>query len=180
MDTSLLVSLIIGFIVPVYVVCIWIPSITINGLIVIVCVLKKELHTPVNIITAHILFTGLLMSLIYSTANIIDFIIVMTTCNCYLTYYTWFISIVIHLSVYPLNGLLLAIVYLYILKSSKHKSLTVKMILIAVIIIWIASVIGASPSVYLLQYDVFVSCCENVCQNNTFFCDIERQTICTK
>lgn len=170
---TLLVRLIVGLIVPVYLLCVWIPSIIINGLIVAVCIVKKDLHTPVNILSAHISFIGLLMSAVYSTVCTIDFIIAMTSCNCQLTYFTWLTAIAIHLSVYPLNGLILAVTYFCVIRFSLKK-FNVKGAIIVLTVTWIISVLGTAPSVYLLPFDVFVTCCEEVCQNNSFLCSVEE------
>lgn len=174
MESSQLVNLIIGLMLPIYVLCVWIPSVTINGIIVTVCVLQKDLHTPVSIITAHISFTGLLVSLLYNLVSFADFILVMIHCDCQLTYYLWLISHFLHLSVYPLNGLSLSVCYFCVLKFSSHV-LTVKRVVTGIIVIWVISLISNLPLVFLTPFDTFVSCCEETCLNVTYsMCNIGK------
>ena len=168
--SSIVTQAVTGTFLSLYIICIAIPSFVLNGLIVLTLVTRKALHTPANLISAHLCIVGLIVAVFYSPLTISSFITVMTTCTCNVLYYHWLIGHVFHFSIYPLNILLLTVSYFVILKFSSVV-LTFTKVIVSLIIIWIVSTIGHIPILFITPQNTFTDCCETVCLNETASCN---------
>ena len=157
-------------ILSIYILTIVIPSLILNGVIVIAFMKTKTLYTPSNVLAVHICFVGLIVTIFYSPITIVSFLEVMQSCSCLILYYHWFIGHVFHFTLYPLNILLLTISYYIILKYSS-KALTFTKVYVSLFIIWCISIIVHIPIPFLTSVDIFTECCESVCINETEICN---------
>ena len=172
---SFLVNAIIGTVVSVYV-FLMLVSCFLNGMIVLVFIKTKELHTPSNLLSVHLSAVGLFIPILYSPFTFAGFISVMISCNCNVLYYHWIFGHILHFGLYPLNILLLTISYLLILKFSSL-ALTFSRTIIGLVCIWIISIVSNIPTIFLTSLDEYVSCCETVCLNGSSLCNTShRQT----
>ena len=158
-----------------YIFGIILPSVFINGLIVLTYIKTRELRTPSNLLSVHVSFIGLLSSLFYSTLSIPAFALSIIHCSCNLSYYKWIIAHVFHFALYPLNITAIAASYFFILKFSSHV-LTFPRVICILIGIWVVGIIGNSPTVVVVPMDIFVTCCEGVCRNDTYNCNLLRDS----
>ena len=169
-DRSTKSALIVGFALPLYILGILIPSITLNGLIVTAFARNKKLHTPSNLLSVHFSIVGLISTVFYSTVLMSAFSVSVLHCDCDLTYYKWVLTHIFHFALYPLNITAIAASYCLILKYSSS-ILTFSRVASVLVGIWIASVIGNIPTLLLVSFKDFVVCCEGLCWNDTFVCD---------
>ena len=165
----MIIEAIVGIVVPVYLLCITAPSFILNGLILLTFFKAKELRTPSNLLSVHFSVVGIIVSTIYSPFAVAAFINVMIFCDCSVLYYHWFFGHIFHYGLYPLNILILTLSYLLILKYSTSV-LTIFRALMAIIIIWILSVLSNFPAILITPPSVFIDCCETVCDNGTEMC----------
>ena len=163
-------ALITGLALPIYILAVYLPSLALNGFIVAAFVFDKKLHTPSNLLSVHISIIGLVSLLVYSTILMSAFALSVIHCDCDLTYCKWILAHVFHFALYPLNITAIAIGYCLILKYSSS-ILTFPRVITVLIGIWIASVIGNIPTVFLVPLHDFVTCCEGLCLNDTYVCD---------
>ena len=170
-DPSTLTKVIVGLIVPIYLLLIVLPSIFLNGLIVVTFCYIKDLRTPSNLLSVHISIIGILTTILYSSVAVPTFATQMLECTCGLAYYKWNLAHVLHFSMYPLNILVLSASYFFILKFSA-KIITFKVVFVILAIIWFISIAVNIPTVFIVPYQRFVSCCEGVCLNQTYICDV--------
>ena len=163
-------ALITGLALPIYILAIYLPSLALNGFIVVAFVFNKKLHTPSNLLSIHISIIGLVSLLAYSTILMSAFALSVIHCDCDLTYCKWILAHVFHFALYPLNITAIAIGYCLILKYSSS-ILTFPRVVTVLIGIWIASVIGNVPTIFLVPLHDFVTCCEGLCLNDSYICD---------
>lgn len=169
-NATVVSKLIVGFVVPIYVLLILLPSIFVNGLVVLTFCRVKDLRTPLNLLTVHISVIGILTTIFYSSVAVPTFATSMLHCSCELSYYKWNLAHVFHFSIYPLNILALAACYFFILKFSS-KAITFKLVFIILVVIWFISIAINIPAVITVPYNQFVTCCQEVCFNQSSFCD---------
>ena len=163
-------ALIVGLALPLYIILIFIPSLLLNGLILITFAKTKKRRTPSNLLSVHISIIALISILFYSTLSIPAFALSVINCDCDLTYYKWLLAHIFHFALYPLNIAAISASYCLILKYSSS-ILTFPRVIAVLIGIWIASVIGNVPTVFLVPLHDFVTCCEGLCLNDTYVCD---------
>ena len=163
-------ALIVGLALPLYIILIFIPSLLLNGLILITFAKTKKRRTPSNLLSVHISIIALISILFYSTLSIPAFALSVINCDCDLTYYKWLLAHIFHFALYPLNIAAISASYCLILKYSSS-ILTFPRVIAVLIGIWIASVIGNVPTVFLVPLHDFVTCCEGLCINDTYICD---------
>ena len=156
-----------------YIFLIVIPSLILNSLVIVAYVRTKTLHTPPNLLAVHLCIIGLILTLFYSPVTVAAFIQVMTSCQCTVLYYHWLIGHIFHFSLYPLNILLLTISYVVILKFSSS-ALTFRVVIVTLVMLWVFTIAGNLPIVFLTREDTFVECCEAVCINETSVCNQTR------
>ena len=161
---------IIGVVVPSYILLITIPAFVLNGLILMTFFKVKELRTPSNLLSVHFSVIGIIVSTVYSPFAVAAFVNVMIFCDCSVLYYHWVVGHVFHFGLYPLNILVLTISYLMILKFSAS-ILTIFKTLIAIVIIWFISLLSNLPTFFITPSNVFIDCCQTVCNNGTELCD---------
>ena len=152
-----------------YIFLIVIPPLILNSLVIVAYVRTKSLHTPPNLLAVHLCIIGLI-TLLYSPVTVAAFIQVMTSCQCTVLYYHWLIVHIFHFSLYPLNILLLTIGYAVILKFSSS-AVTFRVVIVALVMLWIFTIAGNIPIVFIPREDTFVGCCEAVCMNETSACN---------
>ena len=174
-DASTLTKVIVGLILPTYVLLIVLPSTFLNGLIVVTFCYIKDLRTPSNLLSVHISIIGILTTILYSSVAVPTFAIQMLQCNCRLAYYKWYFAHLLHFSMYPLNILVLSASYFFILKFSA-KIITFKRVFIILAIIWFISIAVNIPNVFIVPFKKFKACCEGVCLNQTYICDVPLNT----
>ena len=162
--------IILGLMIPIYILFIVIPSFVLNGLIVISFIKVKEIRTPSNLLAVHISIVSLIVSFFCSPITISSFSLVMSMCDCSTTYYQWLFGHIFHFGLYPLNILLLTISYLLILKYSSAV-LSFRRVLISILVIWMLAVFINLPAVFVTPQDSFVECCETVCRNGSDICN---------
>lgn len=170
----MMISVIIGIVVSLYLLLITIPSFILNGLLLMTFFKVKELRTPSNLLSVHFSVIGLIVSTIYSPFAIAAFINVMIFCECSVLYYHWVLGHVFHFGLYPLNILILTISYLMILKFSSS-ILTMFRAVIAIVIIWFISLLSDFPTFFITPSNVFIDCCQTVCNNGSALCDTPLQ-----
>ena len=153
-----------------YIFLIVIPSLILNSLVIVAYIRTKTLNTPPNLLAVHLCIIGLILTLFYSPVTVTAFIQVMTSCQCTVLYYHWVIGHIFHFSLYPLNILLLAISYFVILKFSSS-AMTFRVVIVALVMLWVFTIAGNLPIVFLTREDTFVECCEAVCMNETSICN---------
>ena len=166
----MLINIIIGVCIPAYILLITVPSFLLNGLIVFTFAKAKELQTPSNLISVHLSIIGLLITILYSPFSVAAFINVMTSCDCTVLYYHWFFGHIFHFGLYPLNILVLNISYFVIIKFS-FLVLTLRRALIGILIIWLISILGNLPAIFITPPHDFVDCCQTVCVNGSDLCN---------
>ena len=147
-----------------------IPSLILNSLVIVAYIRTKTLHTPPNLLAVHLCIIGLILTLFYSPVTVTAFIQVMTSCQCTVLYYHWVIGHIFHFTLYPLNILLLTISYFVILKFSSS-AMTFRVVIVALVMLWVFTIAGNLPIVFLTREDTFVECCEAVCINETSICN---------
>ena len=153
-----------------YIFLIVIPSLILNSLVIVAYIRTKTLHTPPNLLAVHLCIIGLILTLFYSPVTVTAFIQVMTSCQCTVLYYHWVIGHIFHFSLYPLNILLLTISYFVILKFSSS-AMTFRVVIFALVMLWVFTIAGNLPIVFITREDTFVECCEAVCMNETSVCN---------
>ena len=166
----MVINIIIGVCIPAYILLITVPSFLLNGLIVFTFAKAKELQTPSNLISVHLSIIGLLITILYSPFSIAAFINVMTSCDCTVLYYYWFFGHIFHYGLYPLNILVLNISYFVIIKFS-FSALTLRRALIGILIIWLISILGNLPGIFISPPQEFIECCQTVCINGSVLCN---------
>ena len=174
-DPSTLTKVVVGVVVPIYVLLIVLPSIFLNVLIVVTFCYIKDLRTPSNLLSVHISIIGILTTMLYSSVAAPTFATQMLQCNCRSVYYKWLFAHVFHFSMYPLNILVLSASYFFILKFSA-KIITFKRVFIILAIIWFISIAVNIPNVFIVPFKKFKACCEGVCLNQTYICDVPLNT----
>ena len=174
-DASTLTKVIVGLVVPTYLLLILLPSIFLNGLIVVAFCYIKDLRTPSNLLSVHISLIGILTIILYSSVAVPTFATQMLQCNCRSVYYKWFVAHVLHFSMYPLNILVLSASYFFILKFSA-KVITFKRVFIILGIIWFISIAVNIPNLLIVPFKSFRACCEEVCLNQSHICDVPLNT----
>ena len=153
-----------------YIFLIVIPSLILNSLVIVAYIRTKTLHTPPNLLAVHLCIIGLILTLFYSPVTVAAFIQVMTSCQCTVLHYHWVIGHIFHFSLYPHNILLLTISYFVILKFSSS-AMTFRVVIVALVMLWIFTIAGNLPIVFLTREDTFIECCEAVCMNETSVCN---------
>ncbi len=174
----MLVEALNGILVILYIFLIVIPSLILNSLVIVAYIRTKTLQTPPNLLAVHLCIIGLILTLFYSPVTVAAFIQVMTSCQCTVLYFHWLIGHIFHFSLYPLNILLLTISYVVILKFSSS-ALTFRVVIVALVMLWVFTIAGNLPIVFLTREDTFVECCEAVCINETSVCNQTRHLVFT-
>ena len=169
----MLVEAVTGILVVLYIFLIVIPSLILNSLVIVAYIRTKTLHTPPNLLAVHLCIIGLILTLFYSPVTVAAFIQVMTSCQCTVLYFHWVIGHIFHFSLYPLNILLLTISYVVILKFSSS-ALTFRVVIAALVMLWVFTIAGNLPIVFITKKDTFIECCEAVCINETNVCNQTR------
>ena len=141
-----------------------------NGIIILVFVKTKELHTPSNLLQVHLSAIGLLIPLFYSPFTLTAFLCAMIACDCTALYYHWLIGNVLHFGVYPFSILLLSISYFLILKFNSTV-LSLPRAIVGLSLVWICSIILSFPTFLLATPEDYIGCCETVCQNGSALCN---------
>ena len=170
---SLLINVIIGTVIPLYILIMF-SSCVLNGMIVLVFIKTKELHTPSNLLWVHLSAVCFIAPILYSPFSFASFISVMTSCDCNALYYHWVFGHILQFGVYPLNILLLTIGYILILKFSPS-ILTFSRTIIGLVCIWIVSIVCSIPKIFLVTPDEYIMCCETVCLNGSDLCNTSLQ-----
>ncbi len=174
----MLVEALTGILVLLYIFLIVIPSLILNSLVIVAYIRTKTLHTPPNLLAVHLCIIGLILTLFYSPVTVAAFIQVMTSCQCTVLYFHWLIGHIFHFSLYPLNILLLTISYVVILKFSSS-ALTFRVVIVTLVMLWVFTIAGNLPIVFLTREDTFVECCEAVCINESSVCNQTRHLVFT-
>ena len=169
-DRSATATLIVGVALPIYAIGIFIPSLVLNGLILITFAKTKKCRTPSNLLSVHMSIIGLISILCYSTLSMPAFTLSIINCECDLTYYKWILAHIFHFALYPFNITAISASYCLILKYSSS-ILTFRRVAAVLIGMWIVPILGNVPTVFLVPLNDFVTCCEGLCFNDTYICD---------
>ena len=163
--------LIVGFILPLYILVIVLPSFFLNGLIVLSFFKTREIRTPSSLLAIHMSIVSVLTCLLYSPIASVGFTVVMTTCNCTVTYYQWFLAHLLHFGVYPLNLVIIAGNYLVNLKFASVFH-TFRRVGLVLSVLWIITLLATIHILVVVPEKDFTECCTVVCTNHTALCDI--------
>ena len=166
---SVIIAVIVGIVILVYV-PIMMCSTILNGIIVVVYAMAKQLHTPSNLLQVHLSAVGLIIPFFYSPFTLLGFLSALLQCNCTILYYHWLFGNVLHFGVYPFSILLLSISYFLILKF-KSIALNFTRVAVGLFLVWIISLIMNLPMFLLTTSNDFIGCCETVCQNGSALCN---------
>lgn len=161
--------LIVCLTLPIYLVGIILPSLALNGIIVLTFAKTKKLHTPSNLLSVHISIIGLVTLLVYSTVSIPAFALALINCDYDLVYYKWIAAHVLHFGLYPLNIAAISLSYCLILKYSSSV-LSFFSVGVMIFFMWSAAIIGNAPTPFLVPFRKFVTCSRGLCLNSTHVC----------
>ena len=161
-DTISVASAIVGVCILFNMLLILLPSIILNGSIVMTFLRTKSLHTPSNLLSVNISISVLAFACIYWPVSIFSIQTAVLSCDCTLRYVQWILTYVFRLTLYSLDFVALAVGYFVILKYG-FQILTVSKVIAVIMFLWIVAIVSNVPMVLLLPPHNFTSWCEAVC-----------------
>ena len=139
-----------------------IPSIVLNGSIVMTFVRTKSLHTPSNLLSVNISVSVLVFVCIYWPVSMFSIQFAVIRCDCTMRYVQFILMYVFRLTLYSLDFVALAVGYFVILKYGIQTLSNFKVGAV-IVFLWILAIVGNIPMVLLVPPSDFTSWCQNVC-----------------
>lgn len=161
-NTTLVVPIIVGLSLLLNLLLIFLPSVVLNGCIVLTFVRTKSLHTPSNLLSVNISVSVLVFACVYWPVSIFSIQKAVVSCDCTLRYVQWILAYIFRLTLYSLNFMALAVGYFVIFKYG-FRSLTNSLVIIVIACLWIVSLVSNVPLICLVPVQNFASSCEEVC-----------------